>query len=371
MKVHLRKKKISNGMMSLYLDYFPPVKTSDGKLTRREFLKKYVYEKPKSKEEKQFNSETLIFAEGIKLERERQLMFEENNVISKYDNNMNFIDLIQNIADESNRSSGDYGAWKGCIKYVKECFGDNLRMGDLSDHNCTKFREFLLSTNRIGIKQKLKLKNNTAATYFIKFRIAVKKAHSSNLIKNDPLIHVKSIKEIETKREFLTQEELQLLAKTEIESELVKKAVLFSVLTGLSWSDIKTLKWGDIQKTNDGYFIHDFRNKTLNVNVHEINQKSVDILGEKGMPNEVIFLNLNYHYCKRKLEEWLLNAGIYKKITFHNLRHTYATLLLNNGVDIYTVSKMLNHTSLKSTMVYAKVLSETKRKACNLIQIEI
>lgn len=66
-----------------------------------------------------------------------------------------------------------------------------------------------------------------------------------------------------------------------------------------------------------------------------------------------------YTLCKKASFDYL---GIHKKITHHNFRHTYDTLLLNKGVDIYTVSKMLGHTKIETTMIYAKVLSETRVK---------
>jgi len=63
-------------------------------------------------------------------------------------------------------------------------------------------------------------------------------------------------------------------------------------------------------------------------------------------------------------------AGIKKKITFHCFRHTYATLQLSNGTDIYTVSKMLGHTNVQTTQIYAKVVDEKKNKAEQAIQLE-
>jgi site-specific recombinase XerD len=69
---------------------------------------------------------------------------------------------------------------------------------------------------------------------------------------------------------------------------------------------------------------------------------------------------------------WVLKAGITKHITFHCGRHTYATLLLTYGVDIFTVSKLLGHKSIKNTQIYAKIIDKTKREAVNkLPQIKI
>jgi site-specific recombinase XerD len=71
------------------------------------------------------------------------------------------------------------------------------------------------------------------------------------------------------------------------------------------------------------------------------------------------------------LKRWIESAGITKKITFHCFRHTFATLQLSNGTDIYTVSKMLGHTNVKTTQIYAKVVDEKKEKAAHAIKLDI
>jgi site-specific recombinase XerD len=73
----------------------------------------------------------------------------------------------------------------------------------------------------------------------------------------------------------------------------------------------------------------------------------------------------------RPLKKWLETNGIKKKITFHCFRHTFATLQLSSGTDIYTVSKMLGHTNVKTTQIYAKVVDKKKEKAANAIKLNI
>jgi site-specific recombinase XerD len=71
------------------------------------------------------------------------------------------------------------------------------------------------------------------------------------------------------------------------------------------------------------------------------------------------------------LFQWIGAAGITKNITFHCFRHTFATLQLFNGTDIYTVSKMLGHKDLKTTLIYVKIVDGVKRKASNSIQLDM
>ncbi|WP_227411536.1 site-specific integrase [Cruoricaptor ignavus] len=103
-----------------------------------------------------------------------------------------------------------------------------------------------------------------------------------------------------------------------------------------------------------------------------ISEQALELCGENGEPNDFVFEGLpNSAWISRPLKKWIESAGITKKITFHNFRHTFATLQLANGTDIYTVSKMLGHTNVKTTQVYAKVVDESKNKAANAIKLKL
>lgn len=372
MGVHLRKKAIANGKQSLYLDFYPPIKGADGRFTRREYLNRYVYEKPKSQEEKLHNKENLIFAEGVKNKREKEILNEQDGIFNTQNKKRDFIAFFQGLCEKRKESDGNYGNWLSALLYLKSFTGGKCKMGDLTEDFCNDFKEYLLKADRLNTVKGLRLSQNSALSYFNKFRCAINEAFDSRLLNENPLRHVKGIKQKESKREFLTQEELQLLTQTECDLEALKNAAIFSALTGLRWSDIESLTWGDIQKTESGYFIHIIQKKTADVIMHPISETAVKVLGERGKPSERVFEGLKYSDSNNdKLKRWILKAGIHKKITLHNFRHTYAVLILNKGTDIYTVKELLGHQNLKTTLIYAKVLSENKVKAANLIDIEI
>lgn len=89
-------------------------------------------------------------------------------------------------------------------------------------------------------------------------------------------------------------------------------------------------------------------------------------MGDIGDEQDKVFIGLRYSsYFNTALFTWVANAGIKKHITFHCARHTHAILLLNNGVDIFTVSKLLGHTEIKTTQVYAKIVDQKKIDAVN------
>lgn len=95
---------------------------------------------------------------------------------------------------------------------------------------------------------------------------------------------------------------------------------------------------------------------------------SKDALSYCGESNrELVFKGLSRAHTREPFKSWRKVAGINNKITLHNLRHTYAILLITNGTDIYTVSKMLTHKNVATTQIYAIVINQKKRDAANSI----
>ena len=101
-----------------------------------------------------------------------------------------------------------------------------------------------------------------------------------------------------------------------------------------------------------------------------ISDQAYQLCGERGEPDRLVFEGLqDPSWINKPLERWIKAAGITKHITFHCFRHTYATLQLTNGTDIYTVSKMLGHTNIKTTQIYAKVVDSKKEQAADAIKL--
>ena len=106
--------------------------------------------------------------------------------------------------------------------------------------------------------------------------------------------------------------------------------------------------------------------KTKGLQYLPISNKAVLYMGERGKDSEKIFLGLKYSsYTNVELSKWMMRAGITKDITFHCARHTFAVLQLDLGTDIYTLSKLMGHSELKTTQVYAQILNEKKIEAVN------
>jgi len=136
--------------------------------------------------------------------------------------------------------------------------------------------------------------------------------------------------------------------------------------------DIQKLRWKEISIDGNQARLHFTQQKTKGVEYTPISEQALQLCGEPEKPEKFVFEDLpDPSWISHPLKQWIDAAGIKKKITFHCFRHTYATLQLSSGTDIYTVSKMLGHTNVKTTQIYAKVVDEKKNKAAQAIQLEI
>ncbi len=203
-------------------------------------------------------------------------------------------------------------------------------------------------------------------------KAALKQAFIDGYLTTDLSAKIKGIQEQESRREYLTLDELNKLANTPCERDVLKRAALFSALTGLRHCDIQKLKWNEIAIEGNQTKLLFTQKKTKGVEYMPISEQAFKLCGEPRQPEQLVFEGLpNPSWISRPLRAWIEKAGIQKHLSFHCFRHTFATLQLANGTDIYTVSKMLGHTNVKTTQVYAKVVDEKKNKAANAIQIDI
>lgn len=377
-KVSLRDKPISKGRLSLYLDFYPAIQNQEtGKSTRREFLNLYVFKKPNNPFEKQHNQENYRIANQIWQQRQNSVnkpeiydQFEKEQLRQTELADRDFLEYFKTLVKK--RKGKTFYGWDSARIYLENYSGGSIKFGSLTESWIESFKEHLLTSNSQRTK-KTPLSHNSAVSYFSKVKAALKQAYKDGLIQTDLNSKVSAVKPDETKREYLTLKELNQLAKTPCNDPLMKKAALFSALTGLRFSDIQKLTWGELtHDPEQGYFINFKQKKTGGVEVLPISDQAYSILGQPRERDQTVFVDLHYSASNnRHVAQWIGAAGITKYITFHNFRHTYATLQLTGGTDIYTVSKMLGHKDLKTTQIYAKVVDQAKRKASDVIKIEI
>ena len=382
-KVALRQKKISKGRKSLYLDFYPPIPHPEtGEPTRREFLGMYIFEKPKNPFDKQHNKEAIQIAKGIRQKRENILnkpeiytQYEKEQLRIREMGERCFVDYYKEIANKRRYSSHDN--WMAALNYLVKFTDGSVKFSELNEKFFEDFKEFLL-TSKSHRSNKTTLSQNSAVSYFNKIKAALRQAYQDGILQTDLNTKIKPIKTAETRREYLTLEQLNRLAETPCNDLLMKRAALFSALTGLRFSDIQKLTWQEIEFVEgQGYLLKFKQKKTKGVETLPISDQAYSFTNGNDNPKDMIqdqkvFQGLKYSaYHNKHLFQWIGSAGITKNITFHCFRHTYATLQLMNGTDIYTVSKMLGHKDLKTTQVYAKIVDKAKREAAGKIKLDI
>ena len=377
-KVTLRQKAISGERQSLYLDFYPAIPHPEtGEPTRREFLGMYIADKPKNALDKQYNKETLQRAEQIRQKREAHLSkpeiysgFEKAQLKIKEQGEKNFVEYFKHLADK--RKASNYDNWVSAYHYLQTFTNGKLKFADLNTIFCNEFREYLLTT--ISKKSsKATLSQNSAVSYFNKLKAALKQAYKDGYLQTNLNVSVEGIKQAETERNFLTLEELNSLVKADCPNPLLRKAALFSALTGLRFSDIEKMVWSELEYIEgNGHFLKFRQQKTKGIEMLPISEQAYSLLGEPQQPTDKVFEGLKYSaHLNHQLFKWLVNAGITKDITFHCFRHTYAVLQLSSGTAVTTIQKMLGHRDLKTTMVYAKTIDQAKRDATDKIKLDL
>ena len=226
------------------------------------------------------------------------------------------------------------------------------------------FEHFLRTTSPINKGQPLS--NNGLMKHLERLKKLLNLAVKLEWVEKHPFIRF-SLKFTKHDRPFLTQSELDKLEQLELNSEhhrVTRDIFIFCCYTGLAYSDVKNLTEGHIVRGIDGeYWIYSKRAKSGQLLKIPILDKAMTILDRykdpEGKPNEPALPVYCNQYLNEYLKEIRAISGINKKLTFHSSRHTFATTVtLANGVPIETVSKLLGHTKLSTTQVYARVLEK-------------
>jgi integrase len=327
------------------------------------------------------DQEACIFADGVRILRQKEydhadLYSDQEAEIAELNQlqQTDFIVYMQNVAIRKHKKSSDSILinWNRVVEQLKTFSeGKPLLFSQINMGKAEEIRQFMLSAP-CGGNRKGTVSHNTAATYFSIFKAVLKQAFIEGYFSVDISARIKGIQEQESRREHLTVEELNLLAETPCDRPILKRAALFSALTGLRHCDIQKLKWEEIQKDGETYRLNFTQQKTKGVEYMPISEQAYSLCGDPLKPDQPVFEDLpDPSWISVPLKRWIESAGITRKITFHCFRHTYATLQLAGGTDIYTVSKMLGHTNVKTTQIYAKVVDEKKQKAANAIQLKL
>lgn len=254
--------------------------------------------------------------------------------------------------------------YETCKKHLKDYIRNKYRENDLP---LSKVDPDFVKGFELYMKTVKKCAHNTTVKYIRNFKKIISSAFRNGWIPADPFNNVKlQLKPVV--KDFLTEEELQAIIDKKFDTERleqVKDVFLFGCFTGLAFSDLEKLNPDNIVTGTDGrLWIHTKRQKTKNVCHIPLLPVAQSILDKYkynpylNMKNVLLPVDTN-----QSMNAYLKEIGeickIKKYITSHMARHTFATTItLNNGIPIESVSKMLGHSSIKMTQVYAKLLDK-------------
>lgn len=372
--VTLRYRELTNGNKSLYLDIY-----RDGTRSR-EFLRLYLIPE-RTPFDKLANQETMRAATAIKSERATQII-NGTAGIKRSTSNVLLLDYMKvrtkrlrerAIKDgrvkQSSARLNDFAAAK-LEDFIKKTYGSKaIKLTDVDKAFCVRFGEYLCTCSRRGTKQPHPLTSRSRHYYFEELQAALNSAKKDGLIMQNPTELIDKVELLGKKetgvKAFLSAEEVRQLMDTEYKQPNVTRAFLFSCFCGLRWSDIVTLKWGELQRVNGETIIKKKMVKTQGMLYLPLSGIAKEYLPERGdkTDNDNVFSLPAPSSADGIIYRWAKVAGINKHISFHTARHTFATLMLTEGADIYTSSKLLGHTNIKTTQIYAKIVDAKKAEA--------
>ena len=248
---------------------------------------------------------------------------------------------------------------KICLKEIDLCF-------------CEGFVLYLEQAPNLRIKnseKERKLAPGTRSKLFSMFETLLNKAVRSGLLKENPCYRMDPTLRPERpakERAYLSKEELRILKETACKNDSVKKAFLFSCYCGLRWSDVVSLDWRNIRTDGETWSITKRMVKTGEWVFLPLNESARSLM-PRQMTAGPVFRLPTPAWANAVIREWVQAAGIDKRITFHCARHSFATLLISQGADIYTTSKLMGHKNLATTQIYARIVDERKVSAVRLL----
>ena len=375
MKIELRHRKLASGNESLYLDFYEKGKRY------YESLNLFLIPE-RTENDRRVNENTLKHALKIKAERilgvEKQVDDGEERLPSKI-----FADYMDEhiiyIKDDKKLSDSYVKNVTKTVNIVKSYlrYSNRPRMLlALVDkrfyQNFIRYVNDVYRNNKSDEPQELSPK--TKLLIQTTLNSILNQAVKDGVLRKNPYYELEKnekFKKTPSDRTYLEVNELNAMEGVNTGSPITKQTFMFCCFTGLRHSDMLALRWKDIQKTDDGLVIHvPSMQKTKKPVIVPLGEQALKWLPKQGdaANADKVFPNAPTLGCaNRALKHMAKNAGITKLVTFHTSRHTFATLTITAGADIFTTSKLLGHTNVHTTEIYADVVMNTKVDAVNLV----
>ncbi len=293
----------------------------------------------------------------------QQFDFEKLNAfLDKSNHSDSFIEFVRTrIEDRADIEESTRKQHRTLLQSLEK-FGKINCMDDLTKANITLYDEFL---HQQGISQP------TIYNYHKRLKRYLHEAMKFGMLETDPYTGLHFERGKFEKRKYLTDEELGMIRSCKINMpsiDRVRDLFLFQCYTGLAYADFEKFDFErDVEEREGKYIIADRRKKTNEDYKIVLLTPAIDILKKYDYKLPVIS-NQQYNIMLKVVAQF---AGIDKNITTHMGRHTFAVFALNSGVPIEIVAKMLGHTNIRTTQIYAKVLDSEVEKGFELLERKI
>ena len=376
----LGAKVLNDGRESLFLDYYlgysKEVNEATGKVVikkdrKREYLKLYLWQAPRTPEERQHNKETMELAKGIRYERGQQLLESIEGYRIKANMEINFLDYFQKYIDSYTKK--DIKMVQIALQRFKDFltetpqytkYSKKIKPEQITKDMILAFTEYLQGRS----------KGEGAKSIYQRFKKVVKYAIEHDVMLKNPCngISIK-VDDQQLTKEILSTEEIQKLMETHYDCENVniRRAFIFCLFAGLRFCDVKELTYRNVDYSN--MLLRFEQNKTKGHSAASgvsipLNEGLLMLIGEpeEGQRRDnLVFPLPSYEACLKAVKRWVKRAGIDKHISWHCARHSFAVNILNNGANIKTVASLLGHSGLKHTEKYTRAIDSLKQDAIN------
>lgn len=249
------------------------------------------------------------------------------------------------------------------------CGSCAIRLVDTDAEFCKKLVTYMRSRYRTTAGKQLCA--YTVINYLRCFTHAMNEAVREGMIDYNPMSRLRQEDKVRTpgrQIKYLSIDEVKRLIMNGNCQDRVKRAFLFSCFCGLRFSDVSALTWGNVKAgSNTKLRIELIVMKTGMPLTVYLSDEACKWLPERRETTANVFQLPSAVWVNKILKRWGKSAGINKRLTFHVAAHTFATMMLTLGADLYTTSKLLGHSSIKTTQIYAQIVDKKKEEAVNLV----
>lgn len=366
---------LSDGRDSLYLEFYLGYEYAESKSGRTykkakrgmERLGLYLWQAPRTPQERKQNKETLEIAKRIRFERGQELLESAEGYRLKKERTVNFHEWYAAYVSAYTKTD------KGKIRRAGELFAEFLKVTPGYAIFSKRIKPEQLTREMMqGFTDYLQSRFNgeTPHTLYQRFKKVIKAAVDRDVIRKNPCYGV-SIKIDKNKltKDILSIEEIKQLIATHYEGENphIRRAFIFCLYCGLRWCDVKDLTYVNVDYANRVLRFEQSKTKGRSAAsgvVIPLNDGLISLIGSGGK-DDPIFPLPSHTMCLKALRHWTAKAGIGKHITWHCARHSFATNILSNGANVKTVASLLGHSDLRHTEKYLRAVDSLKEAAIN------